>query len=668
MLSVLLNKHQPLHKLPTLFLLVLCFLLTSLSAQEPVTVKFGKVSPEDRALMTVPGVDSSAEAYVLHKALEVELIQDNRGAPILKEYHHRRVKLLTEAGFDEADVTVVYNREYESVYSLKAGIHFPDGGSRKLERKEFIRERYDDNRDIVKFTFPGVREGAVIEYSYVKNDKAIIVPSRYFFQENVPVRYAEYRSTIPFMFNYVSLANGSNQYDISRTNVVNESYGGENIRQTELLWAFIDLEAYTEQPYVNNFSDYVPQVRMQLQSVNYPGQAIQEIFSNWKKTTKELDDWAGFGRAFHNKGNSNKVWKVVEPLLAGFTTEEEKAKVLYEFVAGRIGWDGKYSWTSENTPNKVYEAASGSSGEASILLLALLRQAGIASQPLLIPLRDGGAPMEIYPLLSQFDHVMVVATLEGKQVILDPGSIHRPMGLPRVAALNHRAFVADPDNPRWIDIGVPKASRTIMATMVIDEHGMADVDLNSRLSSYYGFSGRWQLEEMEDDNELPLVVDIIESFPEAEVVSHEIAENDEVSGPLTMKLNMKVPVGEAIDDYLYIQPVLCPVLDKGLADVEERLYPVDFAYPWQERYISTITLPEGFVVDELPESQRVSSEDGTIVCTFAIEDKGNNTVSLNFTVSVKKTVYAANEYLALRKMFKMIIDFQETTLVLKRAK
>ncbi|MFK8163594.1 MAG: DUF3857 domain-containing protein [Lewinella sp.] len=653
----------------TIFLpLMLCCFLTSLSAQDPIEIKFGKITPDDRGLMVAPGKDSTAEAYVLHKSLEVELVQDNQGRPILKEYYQRRVKLLTEAGFDEADIELVYSREYESLYQLKAMIHFPDGESRKLERKEFIRERYDDARDIVKFTFPGVREGAIIEYSYVKNDKYVVVPTRYFFQENIPVRYSEYRSTIPFMFNYVSLAAGTDEYYINRTNVVNESYGGENVRQTELIWAFTDLAAYDEQPYVNNFSDYIPQVRMQLQSVNYPGQASQEIFSNWEKTTKELDDFASFGRAYRVKSNSNKVWKQVEPLLAGFTTEQEKAQVLYEFVAGRIGWNGRYSWTSENTPNKVYDAASGSSGEASILLLALLRQAKIESQPLLVSLRNGGAPIEIYPLVTQFDHAMILATLDGKKVVLDPGSIHRRMGLPRVSALNHRAFVANPENPHWVDVGVPKASRTIMANMVINDDGVAEVDVKSRLNSYYGFSGRQQIEEMESDNELPLVDDIVEFFPEAVVVSHEVPENDKVSGPLSLNLKLEVPVGQAIDDYLYIQPVLCPVLDKGLADVDQRLYPVDFGYPWQERYISNITLPDGYVLEELPESQRVSSEDGTIVCTFAIEDKGNKTVALNFTVSINKTVYQANEYLALRKIFKMIIDFQESTLVLKRAK
>jgi hypothetical protein len=653
-------------KVSHLTLLFFLFLFTAnLSAQKD-DPKFGKIDNADREMMSLPS-DSTAEAYVLHDLLNLEVFQNPDGRPMLREYRHRRVKLFTAASFDRADIEIIYGRENNRIANMKAAVHFPDGGSQKLSKSDFIRERYDDDRDIYKFTFPGVREGVIIEYSYTETDKYIVIPSRYFYQESIPVRWAEYRALIPPYFNYVSLSTGANTYAVNKIVKVNGHFGDQNVQSTSIRWAMKDLPAYDIQPYVNNFSDYLPQVRMQLASVNYPGQPTQKIFSDWQETTDDIDGWANFGKSYRVKSNSNKVWKAVEPLLAGKTTEEEKAQVLYNFVTGKISWDGSYRWTAELNPNKVYDNARGSSGEMSILLLALLTQAEIVAKPLLVPLRDGGEPMEVYPLLNQFDHLMVLATLDGKDVILDPNSINRPMGLPRVPALNHRAFVADPENPHWVSVSVPKASKVIMANMNLDGEGMADVELRGRLQSYYGFNAREVLEEMESDNEFPLMKDILEVFPETELVSKEVKEDEDKSGPLTLSLNLKVPVGQAVDDYLYVQPVLYTVFDEGLADVEQRLYPVDFAYPWLERYIANITLPEGYVVDELPASQRISSEDKTIAVTFAAEDKGDGTVAINFTVSVKKTVYKAQEYLGLREMFRHIIQLQETTLVLKKA-
>ncbi|SEQ65922.1 DUF3857 and transglutaminase domain-containing protein [Neolewinella agarilytica] len=649
-------------------LLTALFTVTSFaySQESPEKIKLGKISVEDRRLTEAPG-DSTADAYVLYDLMDMQIKQDPDGAPMLHEYRHRRVKLFRESAFDRADVELSYYRESEKISQLRAFIHLPEGGVLKLSGKDFIRERYDDDRDIWRFTFPNVAEGAVIEYTYLKTDKGITVPSRYYFQESIPVRWAEYNASIPYYFNYVSLGNASN-YTVSNVSTANRLYGSEKIKHSVIKWAYKDLPAYKEQPYVNNFSDYIPQVRLQLQTVQYPGRPVYKVFSDWKDTTTKMDGWAQFGKAYRNKGNSGKVWKAVEPYLAEASTETDKAKLLYDFVAGKISWNGSYSWTSERTPNKVYDAAEGTSGEISMLLLALLRDAGIESQPILVPLRNYGSPLELYPLISQFDHLMVLATVDGNDIILDPNDLNRPPGLPRVAALNHRVFVANPDNPHWISIDVPRATQTIMANVALDEEGMADVDVQSRMSSYYAFNGRNRIQEMEEDAELPIVENMMESFPEAEVINHLVKEEKVKSGPLSMDFKLKVPMGQAMDDYLYVQPILSPVLHNELADAEYRLYPVDFAYPWIKRYITTISVPEGYAVEELPESIRLRSEDGTMSCTFAATEKEDKTISINFTVSIDRTVYEASEYGALRTMFKRIIELQESTIVLKRAK
>ena len=167
--------------LASLGLLLCC---TNLFSQKDYSkYKFGTVTDEDRE-MTVAPLDSSAEAYVLFDQLRLEVLQTPEGRPILHEYRHRQVKLLRESAFDRADIEIVYNRDNERVSSIKAVIHLPDGSSEKIPKREIIRERYDDDRDIYKFTFPGVTAGAIIEYAYLKTDEYITVPSRYYFQED----------------------------------------------------------------------------------------------------------------------------------------------------------------------------------------------------------------------------------------------------------------------------------------------------------------------------------------------------------------------------------------------------------------------------------------------------------------------------------------------------
>ena len=648
------------------FLVALCAGLTVNAQDDYKKYSYGDVKVADRELMSVPS-DTSAEAYVLYDLLRLEMVQDSDGRPMLQEYRHRQVKLLRESSFDRADVELPYYRDSEKISSINAQIHLPDGSTIKVPCRDMIREKYDDDRDIWRFTFPGVTEGAILEYTWTTTDKGITIPSRYYFQEDIPVRWAEYRATLPEYFNYVSLSNATN-HTVSEVNQENGVFGGRTLIVSKIRWAFGDLPAYKDQPYVNNFRDFIPHVRLQLASVRYPNQAIQKVFSDWQETAKDLDDYNEFGRAYRTRGNYSKVWREVQPQLAAATTETEKMTLLYNYVAGRISWNGDYSIMSERTPNKVFDAAQGTSGELSMMLLALLREAGIEAQPVLVPLRNSGSPLELYPLMSQFQHLMVVATVDGKEVLLDPNTISRPPGLPRYNALNGRAFVANPKNPHWIDVTVPRATQIIMAKVALDDTGMGEVDVQSRLNSYYAFQGRNRIEEMEEDAELPLVVSMIDVFPELEVVSHEVKDEAEMSGPLNLNMKLRVPMGQAIDDYLYVQPILCPVLDKALADVETRLYPVDFGNPWTERYITDITIPAGYVVEELPKSIRMKSEDGSLTCTMAAEDKGNNLISVNFSVSVGRTVFKPEEYQLLQSMFESIIEMQESTIILKKAK
>lgn len=646
---------------------LLSFFSCSLVAQDDYAkYSYGDITEEDRALMIAPG-DSTAEAYVLYDLLRMDMIMTPDGIPALQEYRHRQLKLLRESSFGRADIEIIYYRGSEKVNRIKATIHLPNGKSIKVPRKDMIRERYDEDREIIKFTFPNVTEGAIIEYTYTNISESILIPSRYQFQENIPVRWAEYQANIPVYYDYVSLSNASNM-TINTVERQRQVFAGTMLSHAVIRRAFADLPAYTDQPYVNNFRDYIPHVRLQLASVRYPNQPINKIFSDWKQTTEELMDFVSFGRAFNNKPNYNRVWKAVEPRLLGLSTETEKATAIYNFVTGSITWNGYFSRYSDRTPNKVYDAAEGTSGEISVMLLALLKEAGIKADPLLVPLRNSGSPVELYPLLTQFQHSMVLANLDGKPTMLDPNSPSRPMGLPRFYALNHRGFVADPDNPRWIDIEVPPAVQTVMANVNLTDSGEAEVAIKSRLNSYYAFNGRNAIREMEEDGDLPIMENVMETFPETELISHEVVDKKEVSGPLNMNLQLKVPMGQPIEDFLYVQPILCTALEKELIDEDNRLYPVDFGFPWSKRYITNITLPEGYAVEELPKSIRMKSEDGSMRVTMVASKATENSVSINFSVSVSKTVFKPGEYAVLQSMFRQIIELQETTLVLKKAK
>ncbi|CAH1002029.1 hypothetical protein LEM8419_02944 [Neolewinella maritima] len=659
------------------WLALLC--TTFLSAQATDVVEYGRISDADRALLQAPA-DSAAEAYVLYDHLDLDFAYRDGEGPSTVETTHRRLKLFKPSAYERANITLSFNREYVEYTDVEGIVHLPQGGSILLTSADIVTQKGEGLTMTTKFTFPRLCPGATIEYRYVKRTKSILTPTVYTFQEDIPVRWAEYTATIPAYYDYVSLG-ASGRYHINESKIISREWGPSfttgpyasrnELDHTRIRWVMTDLDAYDYQPYSNNFIDYLPKARLQLRGVWYPGEGKRSIFSTWEETVDELQDRKDFGRYYRNKINYGRLWSAAEANIAAAADLRGKIEAAYRFVVEHYRWNGYFSILATDAPNKTFENGRGNSADLNIALLSLLNEAGIDAHPLLVSLRNGGAPIEAYPMLQQFDHLMVYTEVDGQTVLLDANDADRPVGLPRVAALNHRGWVAEKGNPRWVNIEVPPAKQTVMVSMDVAADGQTTAHLRSRLESYYAFDARSALNDMTNDREAPLASVIIAQYPDAVVLktTHEGAAKGANSDILSLDVDLQLPAGQAMNDFLYIQPVLLPMLDDQLDDVESRLYPIDFPYPWIQRYVAQINLPEGFVVDELPASLRLKADDGSIAVVYSVDENvALRAVTVNFAVQLDRTLYTSGEYGGLREMFRRIIDLQQAPIVLKRAK
>lgn len=648
-------------KLLPLAILMLAPLL--LFSQEKI--KFGKVSKADLE-MTELASDTSAEAYVLYDIAD-SWFDINANEIQFMTRTHRRVKLLKRSSFDRADVEIRRYKKGVRIGKIKAAIHLPDGGKIELKGRDIIKEDEDDEYEVIKFTFPQVTEGAIIEYTYTRFSDYWTVLPKYFFQENIPVRWAEYQISIPEYFNYVSLSNATGRWDLNEKTKINGSFGSSEVQLSKTRNVLRDMAAYDTEENTNNFSDFIPHIYLQLSGVRWPQRPYDPFLKDWPTLAKELEDSDSFGKAFNNSADVRKVLEDIADDLAAATTDMEKVNAAYQAITKRIKWNGEYSYYADEKLNKVWQEGKGNSSEPNLILLGVLKEMGIKAEPLLVGLRNSGNPVTVYPVITQFDHTMVLAKIKGSEVILDAGSSYRPIGLPRYQAMNGQAWVPDPDNPRWLALETPSMTKTTMADIELTEDGMAKVKIQGRMDGYYGSGARERLDDMDDDNEGPVMREVIGVFPEAVFTSRKIEDSENSYDPLKLTVEMEVPLGAAGDDYIYVSPILVPALTKGLADNETRYTPIDWGYAWKERYIAKVKIPAGYAVEELPESIRVSSEDRAIEYLFT-STEGEGEVAINLTVEVKRGKFEAAEYQGLREIFQRILDVQESIIILKKVK
>ncbi|MGK0365312.1 MAG: hypothetical protein ACI85O_002378, partial [Saprospiraceae bacterium] len=243
----------------TIFLLFL--LPFSLSAQQKM--KFGKIPSEDLK-MTVYEQDTSAAAVVLGETGNL-FFEFSGGKTQVHLNVHRRIKILNRSGFDEGDISIYYNNK-GSVNGLKVKAFNPDGSEQTLKKSDIFDEKISDYYSAKKFSVPGLTEGSIIDYRYSLVSESTFSLRRWFFQEDIPVRYSEYTLKIPEWYNYVNLKTGSGiQEDPpnKRNETISYIEGGAKGGSEQLTLDFIttryyaeNLPAMKEESFVTTMEDY----------------------------------------------------------------------------------------------------------------------------------------------------------------------------------------------------------------------------------------------------------------------------------------------------------------------------------------------------------------------------------------------------------------------------
>src|SRR5690606_34027275 len=100
--------------------------------------------------------------------------------------------------------------------------------------------------------------------------------------------------------------------------------------------------------------------------------------------------------------------------------------------------------------------------------------------------------------------------------------------------------------------------------------------------------------------------------------------------------------------------------------LERRTYPVDFAHPFQTRYSASISLPEGYAVDEVPRDALLllPARGGAYERTVTAE---GDTLHITASMQVRQTVYGPNLYGDMKRFFDNAVAADAETVVLVQA-
>ncbi len=96
-----------------------------------------------------------------------------------------------------------------------------------------------------------------------------------------------------------------------------------------------------------------------------------------------------------------------------------------------------------------------------------------------------------------------------------------------------------------------------------------------------------------------------------------------------------------------------------------RNYPVELPFKMDDVYAFQLDIPEGYVVDELPKSAKVSLGDGDALFEYIVSTSPQ-TVMIRSRIKLSKPFFEVDEYEPLRNFFDHVIKKHAEQIVFKK--
>jgi hypothetical protein len=418
---------------------------------------------------------------------------------------------------------------------------------------------------------------------------------------------------------------------------------------------------------VTTMDNYRSRIRFQLNRYLSERGKVENVVNSWETLAEVLTKHELLGQQYLKKGNYKDVWKAVKKEIKDTMSIETKIRTIYTYLAKNVTWiEDDFNAFADAKLDVAFKKRRANSAELNLMLIACLRQAKIEAVPMLVSTRDNGRPVPSYPMVRQFNHLICFTQATGKPLLLDVGTIHRPMGMLRTASLNGQGWILQGFNSRWVDILSPLSTQLLAATFTLSENGSMK---GSMVRQHTGYSAvNVLLTTKDDDKNEHLRKELATDFTGIVIDSIKIRGQEDHRANLKQAVYCTIENAATVaDDLIYLKPTLKTEFDQSPFRLAERNYPVEFPYPFRDEFIFDLTLPKGYDIEEMPQSTTATlgNKGGKYEYTAV---KTENGIRLNIRIELKQLYFEVKEYGSVKAFFNQIAAKQAEQIVLRKKK
>lgn len=605
--------------------------------------------------------DPSADALVIYE--EGNSYIDRENGNLITEIK-RKIKIFTAKGFNHATVMIPvydYKSRKQKVKYIKGETTNSDGKSQLTKENIFI-ENYSEKYNLIKFTFPNVQEGSVISYSYTIESPFL---SKYYgweFQSSIPKLKSIYHTSIPANYEYNIRLVGGLKINHQTSKIQPDCFGGSAASAGCTLTNYImeDIPAFHKEQFITAEENYLSKIDYELKTIRHFDGRVDEITKSWKAADKEIRT-----DIFANQMFKSGIAKSQLEHISISSSQIETAKSIYEYVQNNFTWNKKHSIYQSSDLKKLIKEKLGNATVINLLLCNMLSEAGIDVKPVLMSTRANGKPTRLYPIISDFNYLIVRAKIDDKFFLLDATDHALFFGELPLKCLNYmgREF-PEKGASQWIEIHPGGYSNIQQSANIVlnEDENLLDVKFNSTTMGYHSINKR----KAYFSNPGSYKDQINLNNPSLEFVDHKLISGAINASKFEEEFNFTSGF-DNISGRLYINPFVAIMFDNNPLKYQERTYPIEFGFKDTYIYKARIILDNTYTVAEIPEDLTYSlpNNSGTLILKY-IKKEDEIQVFFRFNFSMEN--YPSNYYQHLKSYFAKIIDIQKNSIIILEKK
>lgn len=642
----------------SLFFALLLILTVATNAQN---YKFGKVSEAEILEKSHP-IEPNANAAVLYKSENIYFVNFSEGFKQIREVHER-VKIYNKEGFDLATERIVLYRggggSKEILKGIKGVTYNFEGGKvieDKLTKNAIFDEDVNDYIRISTLTMPNIKEGSVIEYFYTIESPFLAIDD-VIMQYEIPINKLEVSIKTPEYFRYNKSFNPRAQFYPK----INESKGNASDFETFIISVDeTSIPSLKDEELISSLDNYRAKLGMELSAVQQSGGGFKTLATTWEEVCKTIYDNPSFGDQIKR---SNFYSDDIETVAGGIADPFAKAFALQNYIKSKVKWNGNYGFTSLKGTRTAYKEGTGNVADINLLLISMLQSLNVNAYPVLVSTRNNGIPL--FPTRNGFNYVICMVETEAGYALFDATENFSSFNVLPTRAINWQGRVLRPDgSSRWVNLTPNKPSvQSTSLNVTLKDDFSAEGAVRKRYTDYLAFDYRNKYAFSSDEDHIKKLESGNGSIEISEL-NFENAKNVTKPVDVSYKYQLQDAV-ENIGDNLYLQPMLFTAMKESPFKADSRLYPIDFTYPVSEKYIINISLPDGYEVETLPQSEALNFKDQA--CSFKYISKVNGKyLQLNISLDINSTIISTADYPDFKAFFDKIIEKQNEQVVLKK--